>query len=135
MIWMIDSVFSFSSESSARQDLKIRNLLDLPGYVIKDLKIWYESQDEIIKEEGYEKDKTNISVKHNYISGWGVLISLSEVNENFLDHPNMLLVFDRKENNLIKNNLKNHILKDIRFSPVFAGVEYNWGNWKEKEKA
>ena len=69
---------------------------------------------------------------HNYLTGWYGCVSLDHQDSTLINHAHMVLAIDRDKSAagqaaIIKSNL-GALLNDYRFSPVFAGSNYPFGN-------
>lgn len=83
--------------------------------------------------------QTQQIVTHTYLTGWYGCISLPGSYPNgvpaLINHPNLAVAIDRDlsaagQVAILKNNLSQSLLQDIRFSPLFAGSNYPFGNLK-----
>jgi hypothetical protein len=72
---------------------------------------------------------------HHPLAGYFVMISLDHVVPALLNHAAVQLVVDRDMMNarqpgaVLKSTVGNVVLQDLRFSPVFAGMNPPWGNF------
>jgi len=89
-----------------------------------ELTVWRNSQD--------TTDGSGNAV-HHPLAGYFVLISMPGVIPAVLNHSAVQIVVDRDKMNagqggfLLANNIAGAILQDIRFSPVFTGMNVPWG--------
>lgn len=80
--------------------------------------------------------QTQQIVTHTYLTGWYGCISLPPAGvPALINHPNLAVAIDRDlsaagQVAILKNNLSNTLLQDIRFSPLLAGSNYPFGNLK-----
>lgn len=95
-------------------------------HVILDLKVWRNSQDTT------DQDGNPV---HNYLPGYFAFIS---ANRRIAAIENSSAVqvcinITKMNNNeggfVVLSNYSNAILKDVRFEPVFMGMNLPWANW------
>lgn len=132
---MIDSVLNFISAQAARNDPVLSAHLDQlqawrGSYVIPGVRLWRASQDVTTVIDGTP------SVLHSYMSGWSILIALQGVAPGLLGHPNLQFMVDRERaaarspGMIVRSNVTQAVMQDLRFEPVFAGSDYPWGAWQ-----
>jgi len=136
-VGQIDAVFRFNSLADAVADPTVQQYMDqlrtlfLTDQAITDLQVWRVSQDVA----GVSPDGIPI-VTHSYLGGFYLYVSLPRVVLSLRDHPNLQVAIDRDAANtrrpgmILKSNLTNAVLQDVRFQPVFAGADYPWGAWQ-----
>lgn len=124
---MIDYFFKFSTEAVAIADAS--GTLYYAGAswdlncVAPNLQVWRVSQDVSDGQGGFI---------HTYLTGWYGCVSLDHTDSTLVNHPSLQIAIDRTKAALgqvaiLKSNL-GAVLQDIRFSPVFAGSNYPFGN-------
>lgn len=133
---MIDYFLQFASRNAAKTDPDIAEhydqLEDLfnAGMVMTSpkLKFWRDSQD-VAGTDG----EGNPTVTHTYLPGFYILVSLPNVVNKLVNHSAVQLVLDVEKINerdwsgILKRNVTVPVLKDLRWSPVWAGRKYPWG--------
>lgn len=128
----IDVVLKFASLAAAKADPVVQQYRDViddlfnSDSVIPDVKVWRASQD--------------VNGAHTFLSGYYLLVSLtSEQASKVSDLQNLTavqFVVNRDKANarqagaVIKANVSNAVLQDLRMQPVFAGSDYPWGAWQ-----
>lgn len=133
---MIDAILNFASQQAAKNDpVLAAHMSQLQAwrgsYVLPDLQTWRPSQDV----SGTDPDG-NPTITHLYRTGWSLMISLTNTAPALFNHPNLIVMIDRDKvianqtGMIIKANITNSIMQDTRWSPVFMGVGYPWGNWR-----
>lgn len=132
---MIDYFFKFNTEAAAIADAAGSQFYNAnTGWnsdrVAPGLLVWRASQDV----NGTDA-QGNPTVTHTPLAGWFGCISLDHVNNTLLNHANLQLAIDRDlsaagQVAILKSNLTTAVLQDIRFSPLFAGSNYPFGNLK-----
>lgn len=125
---MIDYFLKFTSETAARTGLKSYNRnqsvdWEADDVMVRNVQVWRPSQD-------------NPDGTHNYLSGYYLLVCLSDVDQTALGFTQVQVVIDRdlasagQPGAVVKSNLTQAVLQDIMFSPVPAGANYPWGNFQ-----
>jgi hypothetical protein len=133
---MIDALLNFTSLAAAKADPVLLAHMDQlqawrGSYVLPDVKSWRVSQDVA----GTDADG-NPKVTHVYRTGWTLMISLPQVVPALFNHAALIVMIDRdrvianQTGQILKANVTTPVMQDTRWEPVFAGVEYPWGNWK-----
>lgn len=134
---MIDGIFKFTDLTAAKSDPYVQSHMDqlhtlfMADRVIPGLQVWRASQDVIGTDaQGFPM------VTHTFLTGWFVLVSVNRpIPSGLANHPALQVGIDvdlansRTPGMILKNNIGGAILQDIRFSPVFAGRDFPWGNW------
>jgi hypothetical protein len=120
---MIDCILKFTSKAAALTALA--NHTDgqdwLPDHVLPDVKVWRTSQD--------------VGDVHTYLTGYFVMISLPQAVPALNNIAAVQFVVDRDLANawqpgmILKANLTNAVLQDLRVSPLFAGCDWPFGAW------
>ena len=131
---MIDYILRYADEATAKTALASRlkpddqGVLQWPGdYCLPGVQMWRQSQDTI---DG------NGNTVHAYLTGFYILVSLPIVLPALRDLAAVQVVVDRDKavarqaGAVIKSNVSNAILQDIRWSPVYAGSNNPWGTWQ-----
>jgi hypothetical protein len=136
---MIDYFFKFSTEAAAIADASGTIYYQAAANgnpaswnlwrVIPNLQVWRASQDVA----GLDAQGNPI-VTHTFLPGWYGCISIMQQVPALLNHAALQIALDRDlaaagQVAILKNNL-GAILQDIRFSPVFCGSNYPFGNLK-----
>lgn len=133
----IDVLLKFATVTAARGDPIIQRYMSpdqatfSPDLVIPNIHAWKASQDV----PSIDADGTPI-VTHTYLPDFYVLVSLPQAVPDLRDDTATTLAIDRDKMNArqsgmtIKTTLARPELQDIRFEPVFAGMDPPWGNWK-----
>lgn len=119
----IDYYLKFADEATALSALQnFTNRADWPtDYCIPNIQLWRNSQD-------------NGDGSHNYLNGFFVLCSFNRNVNAFTNLAAVQVVIDRDKANqrlaggVIKSNVSNLILQDIRIAPVFQGTDLPYGN-------
>lgn len=134
------AIFRFNNWVSAKADTEIRKqmhtaLNDIDLDLLRDrameVNVWRHSQDVIGTD--VEGNQTRI---HNYFNGATFIISLPFLIRELRDHPALQVVLNLNKCEakivgcVVKSNISNVILQDLRFSPVFAGMNLPWGDFK-----
>ncbi len=134
---MIDGIFKFTSLAAAKADPYVQTHMNAlqtlfaEDRIIPGLQVWRASQDVVGTDaEGHPM------VTHTYLTGWFMLVSVSRpIPLALQNHSALQIGIDRDMANartagmVLKSNITNAILQDLRFSPVFSGSDYPWGNW------
>ena len=125
---MIDYFLKYAGVAAAKADPLIQAHMDRlqtlfdEGCIIVDPDVWRASQD--------------VGGVHTYLSGFFLIISLPNLVPALRDAASVQFVIDREKAKarqagaIIKNNLTNTVLQDIRFEPIFAGSDYPFGGWQ-----
>lgn len=122
---MIDYFFKFATEAVAIADAAGSIYYSVGDSqwnlyrVIPGLQIWRNSLD--------------VAGVHTFLTGWYGVISLDSINNTLVNHAGLQLAIDREKSKagqvaIIRSNLTNAVLQDLRFQPVFAGSNYPFGN-------
>lgn len=135
----IDVMLKFASLAAAKADPVVQRYTALddaqqsqfmPDLVIPDVKVWRASQDVA----GTDAEG-NSMVTHTYLTGYYVLVSLPQVVTALRDNPAVQVAVDRDKMNsrqtgmVLKSNVTTPVLQDLRFQPVYAGMNPPWGAW------
>lgn len=118
---MIDYFLKFADEATALAALQqFTNRTDWPlDYCIPGIQLWRVSQD--------------VAGVHTFLPGFFVLVSLRNLVPALRDLAAVQVVIDRDKGNagqvgaVVKSNVSNLILQDIRIAPVFAGINLPYG--------
>lgn len=100
----------------------------LRDHVIPDLQVWRNSLDTTTTDA-----QGNTIVVHSYIAKYFALISLTHRVAAIESDPALVLALDRDKMNarqagfVLFSAYSNAILQDIRFQPVFLGMDVPWG--------
>jgi hypothetical protein len=129
---MIDYILKFASEAAAKTALSSRlKIGEWPlDYCLPGITMWRESQDVA----GTDVDG-NPTITHTPLTGYFIQASLDRVLPALRDLAAVQVVVDeelaraRRPGAIIKSNVSNAILQDLRWSPVFAGRDNPWGTW------
>lgn len=133
---MIDYFLRFTSRAEAKADPDIRafhHALDDrfdDAQIIVNPDFWRHSQDVVTTDGEGNEVRT-----HNYIAGFVICVSLDRVVQRLVDHPATQVVLDRDKANarqagaVIYRAVSLAVLRDLRWSPVFAGADYPWGGF------
>jgi hypothetical protein len=125
----IDYYLKFSDEATALAQLQLFiNSTSWPtDYCIPNIQIWRNSQD-IVDGQG--------NVTHAYLTGFFVLCSFKQNINALTNLAPVQVVIDRDKakarlvGGVIKSNLSNPILQDIRISPIFSGTDLPYGSFQ-----
>lgn len=142
---MIDYFFKFTNEAAAIADAsgtiyytppQTFNGVTTPGSwnadrVAPGIQVWRASQDvagSVIGPGGVSVP----TVTHTFLAGWFGIISIPIVKAALMNHSALQIAMNRElaaagQAAILKNNL-GALLQDLRFSPVFAGSNYPFGN-------
>lgn len=126
---MIDYILKYKSEAAAKTALASRlKEGEWPSdYCLPGITIWRESQDT------FDSDGNAV---HTPLTGFYILVSLERAIPALRDLAAVQVVVnrdkavERQAGAVIKSNVSNEILQDIRWSPVYAGSENPWGTWQ-----
>jgi hypothetical protein len=137
---MIDYFLKYADEATAKTALAQFLITDRDGVAqwptdlcIPDVKIWRASQDVTTNVTGLGGETMPV-VTHAYLPGFFILVSLDRIRPALVNLPAVQAVLDREKavarqaGAVIKSNLSNAVLQDIRISPVFAGSDIPYGN-------
>lgn len=133
-----DYVLKFADKTTAMADATAVSQTYLDGQGVRqwatsnvvELTVWRNSQDT----NGGNDPDGNAIIVHHPLAGYFVLFSLPRVVPALVNHPAVQLVVDRDQMNagtpgfVLASGVSNAILQDIRFSPVFAGMNPPWGS-------
>lgn len=119
----IDYFLRFANENAALTAFQnFTNRTEWPlDYCLPGIQIWQSSLD-------------NADGSHNYVSGFIVMCSFKRVIPALVNLAQVQIVIDRDlarqraAGAVIKSNVSNAVLQDLRFSPVVAGSDYPFGN-------
>ena len=131
----IDAVLKFADEPTALTALanfvgkneQNQATWDMTS-TIRDVKVWRASQD-VSGTDG----QGNATVTHTYLPGFFVLISLDNPPAALKNLAAVQVVLDRDKCGarqtgcVVKSNVTNTVLQDIRMSPIFAGSDIPFG--------
>lgn len=118
---MIDYILKFADEATAKTALASRLIVnEWPlDHCIPDVKVWRASQD--------------VGGVHTFLTGFFIIVSLGGIMPALRDLAVVQVVIDRdlakarQAGAVIKSNVSNAILQDLRFAPVFAGSDFPYG--------
>lgn len=132
----VDYILKFADEATARAALASRLRSDENGvlqwpqeYCIPGIQLWRNSQD-----VGGTDGQGNAIVTHSYLPGFFILCSLTIVLPALRDNAAVQVVIDRdmakarQAGAVIKSNVSNAILQDIRIAPLYMGTDLPYGN-------
>jgi hypothetical protein len=125
---MIDYILKYANEAAAKTALASRlNAGEWPtDYFLPGITIWRDSQDVPDGQGGFI---------HTPLTGFFILVSLPNVLPALRDLAAVQVVVDRdlakarQPGAVIKSNVTNAILQDLRWSPILAGSDNPWGTW------
>lgn len=127
------AVIAFANVTAAKADPDVRQNYDAAQDLFADdrvlsVRAWRDSQDIA----GVDGDG-NPTVTHNYLPGVFFVISLPRLVPSLRDNASIRAVLNldkcaaRTAGCVVKANVSNAMLQDIRFSPIFAGMDIPWG--------
>jgi hypothetical protein len=135
-----DAMFKFASLAAAKADPVVQQYMAMDDaqvaqfrldLIIPDVKIWRASQDVA----GTDADG-NPTVTHTFLPGYFIFVSASQIIPALRDHPALQVAVDRDKMNarqagmVVRNNITNTVLQDVKFEPVYAGMDPPWGAWQ-----
>jgi hypothetical protein len=127
----IDVMLKFATRAAALADPVVAQYLskDDQGQdqfqtndVLPNMRLWRASQD--------------INGVHTYLTGYYILVSLPQTIPSLRDHSAIQVAADRDKMNarqagmILRTAIPMGTLQDIRFEPVFAGMDPPWGAWR-----
>jgi hypothetical protein len=136
----IDAMFKFASLAAAKADPVVQHYMSLDdsqqaqfqlNIIIPGVQVWRASQDVI----GTDADG-NPTVTHTLLPGYFIFVSADHVISELRDHPALQVAVDRDKMNarqvgmVLKSTITNSLLQDLRFQPIYAGMNPPWGSWQ-----
>lgn len=124
---MIDYILKFADEAAAKTALAARlKTGEWPSdYCLPGITLWRDSQDIPDGQGGFI---------HTPLVGFFILVSLDRILPALRDLAVVQVVIDRElartrtAGAVIKSNVTNLVLQDIRFSPIYAGSDFPFGS-------
>lgn len=139
----IDYILRFTDAATAKADAQmLASALGADDQGVKQFRadhclvfaaVWRNSQDTTTTGTGPDGQQITVPV-HHPMTGFFVLVSLQQIVPALRDHAAVQLVIDRDKLNarqagmIIRSTVGAVVLQDIRFSPVFAGMDPPWGS-------
>lgn len=136
----IDAMFKFASAAEARADPVVQAYVrqddnNQPIFradvVIPGVRVWRASADT----PGTDADGNHF-VTHTFLPGYFIFVSASQVIPALRDHPALQVAVDRDKMNarqsgmVLRSTVNNTVLQDLRFEPIYAGMNPPWGAWR-----
>jgi hypothetical protein len=136
----IDAMFKFASLAAAKADPVVQHYMALDdsqqaqfqlNIIIPGVQVWRASQDVV----GTDTDG-NPTVTHTFLPGYFIFVSADHIIPELRDHPALQVAVDRDKMNarqvgmVLKTNITNTLLQDLRFQPIYAGMNPPWGAWQ-----
>lgn len=127
-----DAVLRFNTLAAAKADPDVQQhynaILDFfAADRVARVDVWRASQDTVVPD-----GNGGSSIVHSFMSGVFLLISMPRLVTSLRDNAAIQLVLNRDKMNareagfVVRSTISAGILQDIRFGPVFAGMDVPW---------
>jgi hypothetical protein len=124
---MIDCILKFTDRAAAISALQAHAPVDGGG-----VRQW--AQDHVLPVQVW-RDSQDVGGVHTYLTGYFVLVALDNPPANLLNLAAIQFAVDRDLANarqagmVLKSNVSQALLQDLRISPLFAGADWPFGVW------